>query len=32
VRRCNAGNKLQLGADEEESVAAYLNEGYYRFK
>jgi len=32
VQRCNAGNKLQLGAEEEESVAAWLNETYYRFK
>jgi mono/diheme cytochrome c family protein len=32
VQRCNNGNKLQLGPEEEESVAAYLNEAYYKFK
>ena len=32
VQRCNAGNKAGLSAEEEESVAAFLNEGYYRFK
>jgi len=32
VQRCNAGNKLDLGGEEEESLAAHLNEAYYRFK
>ena len=32
VQRCNAGNKAGLSAEEEESVAAFLNEGYYKFK
>ena len=32
VQRCNAGNKLDLGPEEEESLAAHLNEAYYRFK
>lgn len=32
VQKCNAGNQAGLNAEEEESVAAYLNEAYYRFK
>jgi mono/diheme cytochrome c family protein len=32
VQRCNANAKLDLKGDEEESVAAYLNEAYYKFK
>jgi cytochrome c5 len=32
VQRCNAGNKLDLGPEAEESLAAHLNEAYYRFK
>lgn len=32
VQRCNANAKLDLNAEEEESIAAYLNEAYYKFK
>jgi hypothetical protein len=32
VQRCNAGNKLELGPEDEESLAAHLNEAFYRFK
>jgi len=32
VQRCNAGNRLNLNGEEEESVAAWLNEAYYQFK
>lgn len=32
VQRCNANAKLDLKGEEEESVAAYLNEAYYKFK
>jgi mono/diheme cytochrome c family protein len=32
VQRCNTNTKLGLKAEEEESVAAYLNEAYYKFK
>ena len=32
VQRCNANAKLDLNGEEEESVAAYLNEAYYKFK
>lgn len=32
VQRCNAGNKLELNGEQEESVAAYLNQAYYKFK
>ena len=32
VQKCNAGNKAGLNAEEEESVAAYLNDAYYKFK
>jgi len=32
VQRCNAGNKTGLNGEEEESIAAYLNEAYYKFK
>ena len=32
VQRCNAASRAGLGGEEEESVAAYLNGAYYRFK
>ena len=32
VQKCNAGNKAGLSGEEEESVAAYLNQAYYKFK
>ncbi len=32
VQRCNAGQKTGLSTEEEQSVAAYLNEAYYKFK
>ena len=32
VQKCNAGNKTGLNAEEEESVAAYLNDAYYKFR
>jgi hypothetical protein len=32
VQRCTAGNNLRLGPEDEESLAAYLNEAFYRFK
>ena len=32
VQRCNANIKTGLSAEEEESVAAWLNEAYYKFK
>jgi mono/diheme cytochrome c family protein len=32
VQRCNVGNRLDLNAEEEESVAAWLNEAHYRLK
>ena len=32
VQRCNANTKLGLKAEEEESVAAFLNDAYYKFK
>lgn len=32
VQRCNAGNKLELGSEDEESLAAHLNDAHYRFK
>jgi hypothetical protein len=32
VQRCNAGNNLGLGPEDEESLAAHLNEAFYRFK
>lgn len=32
VQRCNNANQLKLGPEDEESLAAYLNEAYYRFK
>lgn len=32
VQLCNANAKLELKGEEEESVAAYLNEAYYKFK
>lgn len=32
VQRCNVGNSSGLSAEEEESVAAWLNDAYYKFK
>ena len=32
VQRCNANTRLGLNGEEEESVAAYLNAAYYKFK
>ena len=32
VQRCNASAKLDLKGEEEESIAAYLNDAYYKFK
>jgi hypothetical protein len=32
VQRCNTNAKLELNGEEEESIAAYLNEVYYKFK
>jgi mono/diheme cytochrome c family protein len=32
VQRCNNGNGFGLGREEEESLAAYLNESFYKFK
>lgn len=32
VQRCNAANATGLGGEEEESIAAYLNAQYYKFK
>lgn len=32
VQRCNVANGTGLGGEEEESVAAYLNATYYKFK
>jgi len=32
VQRCNNGNKIGLGREDEESLAAYLNESFYKFK
>jgi len=32
VQRCNANIKTGLSAEEEQSVAAWLNEAYYKFK
>jgi hypothetical protein len=32
VQKCNAGQKTGLSAEEEQSVAAYLNQAYYKFK
>jgi cytochrome c2 len=32
VQRCNANIKTGLGAEEEESVAKFLNEAFYKFK
>ena len=32
VQRCNTNNKLDLGPEDEESLAAHLNEAYYSFK
>lgn len=32
VQRCNSGNGLGLGREDEESIAAYLNESFYKFK
>ena len=32
VQRCNANVRTGLNGEEEQSVAAYLNEAYYKFK
>ncbi len=32
VQRCSTANRLELNGEEEESVAAYLNQAYYKFK
>ncbi len=32
VQRCNANTRLGLNGEEEESVAAYLNQAYYKFR
>jgi hypothetical protein len=32
VQRCTASNNLGLGGEDEESLAAHLNEAYYRFR
>jgi len=32
VQRCNNANKAGYGREEEEHLAAYLNEAYYKFK
>ncbi len=32
VQRCNANVRAGLNGEEEESVAAYLNQQYYKFK
>ena len=32
VQRCNNGNQLSLGREEEEHLAAYLNDAFYKFK
>ena len=32
VQRCSTANRLELKGEEEESVAAYLNQAYYKFK
>jgi len=32
VQRCNANVRTGLNGEEEESVAAYLNQQYYKFK
>jgi len=32
VQRCNNGNGFKLGREDEESLAAYLNESFYKFK
>jgi mono/diheme cytochrome c family protein len=32
VQRCNANAKVELNGEEEESIAAYLNDAYYKFK
>jgi len=32
VQRCNANVRTGLNGEEEHSVAAYLNEAYYKFK
>jgi mono/diheme cytochrome c family protein len=32
VQRCNNGNGFGLGREDEESIAAYLNEAFYKFK
>jgi mono/diheme cytochrome c family protein len=32
VQRCNNGNGFGLGREDEESLAAYLNQTFYKFK
>ena len=32
VQRCNNNNGFGLGGEEEESLAAYLNDSFYKFK
>jgi len=32
VQRCNNANRSGLGREDEESVAAYLNDAFYKFK
>jgi len=32
VQRCNNANRAGLGREDEESIAAYLNEAFYKFK
>ena len=32
VQRCNNANRAGLGREDEESIAAYLNEVFYKFK
>jgi len=32
VQRCNANNGFGLGREDEESLAAYLNDSFYKFK
>jgi len=32
VQKCNAGHKIGLDREQEESVAAFLNDAYYKFK
>jgi mono/diheme cytochrome c family protein len=32
VQRCNNANQLKLGREDEEHLAAYLNDAFYKFK